>query len=378
MDLEDRPRKRLDTEQVRYLSREERQKYLVNIDSNGRFCYAKNGELITTSQEFRDSINGIVPAKDLTPTWREVTTGQKPEPSPPSTSSDDSSSDVSSIGRGSTVDDSKYVNTDLHDAHGLKKLTHINTTSIMNHLLRKTTKKNTWIFVADTSFRLYIGIKDSGAFQHSSFLHGARVSAAGLIKIKRGQLRKISPLSGHYAPPLRNFKQFVKNLDEAHADMSRVSISRSYVILLGLETYLGAKKGVKTAEQGVKDVFDPEGKRKREEAARDKSQSAQREREVLEEQRRVTSKRLSIARKLGLEMDGGSISLRKTLSREQRAESAVLGEEGRGLVASPGEERGNSIEELARREDPPLAHRPREQEGQNPAALPAKAEAAGG
>ncbi|KAK3086977.1 hypothetical protein LTR53_019940, partial [Teratosphaeriaceae sp. CCFEE 6253] len=75
VDLEDRPRKRLDTEQVRYLSREDRVKYLVEIDGQGRFCWVKNGRPVTTSTEFKDSINGIVPVDDTTPTWREVTTG---------------------------------------------------------------------------------------------------------------------------------------------------------------------------------------------------------------------------------------------------------------------------------------------------------------
>jgi hypothetical protein len=70
-------------------------------------------------------------------------------------------------------------------------------------MIRTSLKKgHKWIFVADTSFKLYIGYKQSGAFQHSSFLHGARILAAGLIKIKDGQLRKLSPLSGHVSPPL--------------------------------------------------------------------------------------------------------------------------------------------------------------------------------
>ena len=43
--------------------------------------------------------------------------------------------------------------------------------------------------VADTAYNLYIGIKQSGAFQHSSFLHGGRVSAAGLIKVHNGKLK---------------------------------------------------------------------------------------------------------------------------------------------------------------------------------------------
>lgn len=276
----------------------------MKIDKEGRFVFAKNGKLITTSPEFKDSIDGIVPVDDDTPSWREVTTGVAPEPA--SDSSDNDS--LSGISTGSQEDKSKYTNQELHDAKGLAKLNHISVDSLMNNLLRKTTKKNTWIFVADTSFRLYLGIKQSGAFQHSSFLHGARVSAAGLIKIKRGQLRKLSPLSGHYAPPVRNFREFVKNLKEAGADMSRCNISRSYAVLLGLEGYQGAKKHVKTAEQGVKDMLDPEGRRKREEAARDKSKSAERERRVLEEQeraRRQQSFSFRVKKRLGRESDGG-------------------------------------------------------------------------
>lgn len=283
LDLEDRPRKRLDTEQVRYLSREERQRYLVTIDEKGRICWAKDGTLITTSPEFKDSINGIVPVDDKTPSWREVTTGQAPLPGEESSDSDS----ISGISTGSHVDAAKYSNQELHDAKGWKKVNHLSVDTIMNHLLRKTTKKNTWIFVADTSFRLYMGIKQSGAFQHSSFLHGARVAAAGLIKVKRGQIRKISPLSGHYAPPVRNFREFVKNLKEAGADMSRCNLSRSYAVILGLEGYLEVKKTGKKVERGVKDLLNPEERRKREEEERDKSRSAQKEREVLARRERL-------------------------------------------------------------------------------------------
>ncbi|KAF6229955.1 hypothetical protein HO133_004293 [Letharia lupina] len=44
-------------------------------------------------------------------------------------------------------------------------------------------------FVADTENNLDIGIKQPGAFRHSSFLRGSRISAAGLITVKDGQLR---------------------------------------------------------------------------------------------------------------------------------------------------------------------------------------------
>ena len=307
LDLEDRPRKRLDTELVRYLSREERLQYLVKIDKHGRFCWVKNDEVIMTSPDYKDSINGIVPADDKTPSWREVTTGVAPEPSPPNSDSES----ISGISTGSQEDSNKYTNQELHDAKGLAKLNHVSVDTIRNNLLRKTTKKNTWIFVADTSFRLYIGIKQSGAFQHSSMLSGARVSAAGLIKIKRGQLRKLSPLSGHYAPPVRNFREFVKNLNNAGADMSRCNISRSYAVLIGLEAYQGATKRVKSAEQGVKDVLKPEEKKEREEAEKDKSQSAEKERRYLEEQaakkKKEGSLRMRFKQKLGLgDTKGGS------------------------------------------------------------------------
>lgn len=310
LDLEDRPRKRLDTEQVRYLSREERALYQVRIDAQGRFCWVKDGKPITTSPYFKDSVNGIVPEKENVPTWREVTTGEKQEPSKLGES--DSSSLSSGISTGSAQDGSKYVNEEFHDAKGLSKLNHMSVDALMNHLLRKTTKKNTWIFVADTSFRLYIGIKQSGAFQHSSFLKGARVSAAGLIKIKRGQIRKLSPLSGHYAPPVRNFREFLKSLKAAGADLSHLNVSRSYAVILGLEGYIRVKKRAQTMGQKTRDMLNPEEARKREEAKKDKSQSAQREREILEKEesaRRRRSASYRFKKRLGIHEkgeDGGS------------------------------------------------------------------------
>ena len=66
--------------------------------------------------------------------------------------------------------------------------------------------------------------------------------------------------------------------------MSRVSISRAYAVLVGLEGYLGAKRSLKQGEQKIKDTVNPEEARRREEAEKDKSKSAQKEREILEAQ----------------------------------------------------------------------------------------------
>jgi hypothetical protein len=132
---------------------------------------------------------------------------------------------------------------------------------------------------------VYIGIKQSGAFQHSSFLHGARISSAGLIKIKDGQLRRLSPLSGHYRPPTKNFRAFVHSMQENGVDMSRVSISRSYAVLVGLEAYVKTRRKIKHGVGHVKDaetkVMHPEEHKRMIEEQKDKSQSAEKERQIL-------------------------------------------------------------------------------------------------
>lgn len=90
--------------------------------------------------------------------------------------------------------------------------------------------------------------------------------------------------SNRNSQPMRNFREFLKSLKAAEADLSHLNTSRSYAVILGLEGYVGAKKHIKDAGQSFQDIFDQDGKREREEAAKDKSQSAQREREVLHQE----------------------------------------------------------------------------------------------
>ena len=300
-------RERLEREQVRYLSREERQQYLVKVDKEGMLCWAKNGERISTSTAFKDSVRGIVDRNDTTPTYREAAGASHADASESSDDEDTESDDASTL---ASQEGEHYVNHELKEAKGLSKVQHVSASTIMNHLLRKSVKPNSWIFVADTSFRLYVGIKQSGAFQHSSFLQGKspqftlacshstltmgypgqRLLAAGLIKIKNGQLRRLSPLSGHYRPPTSNFRAFVHALKEEGVDMSRVSISRSYAILVGLEAYVKTrkevKKGVGKVEEKKQEILHPEEVARQREKERDKTKSAERERRVLEEGRK--------------------------------------------------------------------------------------------
>ncbi|KUI70348.1 hypothetical protein VM1G_05832 [Cytospora mali] len=291
------PRERLERERVRYLSREERQYYLAMVDSEGRLCWAKNGQRIDTTEKWKDSIHGIVPSDDPTPPFRPTSTDPNQPKLLPSDSSGGGSTSIASGASESELEAAraaKYASPGFTDAKGVKKVTHISASTIFNTLLRKSVRKNTWIFVADTSFRLYVGIKDSGAFQHSSFLQGSRISAAGLIKIKNGRLTSLSPLSGHYRPPASNFRAFVRSLKEEGVDMTHVSISKSYAVLVGLEMYVQTRqKGKKFLQKAThkKDkVIHPEEVQKREEAAKDKSQSAEKERQFLEKQAQEDSK----------------------------------------------------------------------------------------
>lgn len=215
---------------VRYLSKEERLDYLVKIDKEGRLCWAKNGARIDTTEEYKDSIHGIVPATDTeTPVYRhpeaEAATGLQ-DPDHNTVTSDETESD-SEHEDNAEARANKYATPELDNARGMKKVKHVSAATIFNKLLRGSVQKNTWIFVADTSFRLYVGIKQSGAFQHSSFLHGSRISAAGLIKIKNGRLSKLSPLSGHYRPPGKK----TNGKEKAFANIISLQLQSIYTLI---------------------------------------------------------------------------------------------------------------------------------------------------
>jgi len=86
-------------------------------------------------------------------------------------------------------------------------------------------------------------------------------------------------------------------MKENGVDMSRVSISRSYAVLVGLEAYVKTRKKIKHGVEHVKEaeekVVHPEEHERKREAQMDMSQSAQRERQLLAEEaeRRETEKK---------------------------------------------------------------------------------------
>uniref|UniRef100_A0ACD5WF55 Uncharacterized protein n=1 Tax=Avena sativa TaxID=4498 RepID=A0ACD5WF55_AVESA len=84
-----------------------------------------------------------------------------------------------------------------------------------------------WIFVLSTTKVLYIGSKNRGTFQHSSFLAGGATSAAGRLVVANGILKAVWPHSGHYRPTEANFLEFMKYLRNRDVDLTNVKLSPS-------------------------------------------------------------------------------------------------------------------------------------------------------
>lgn len=91
-----------------------------------------------------------------------------------------------------------------------------------NGRLVDTDEKSKWIFVLSTTRSLYIGRKEKGTFQHSSFLSGGATTAAGRLVAQQGSLEAIWPYSGHYHPTEENFKEFISFLEEHNVDLTNV------------------------------------------------------------------------------------------------------------------------------------------------------------
>lgn len=253
-------RQKLDSERVRYLTREERMDYLVRVDTDGRLCWAKSGERITTSNtQYQDSMHGIVPFGSPNENFHDKTAQERLAEEALVTS------DIAALGspdrdgcaqepfgsnaahvcaNAANVNQSQEASASGGEEHHRRRL-FASPATILHHLLQATVKPGTWIYVADTMGQLYVGIKANGEFQHASFLAGARISSAGLIGIEDGQVTYLSPLSGHYRPTTRSFKLFIEHLKEAGVDVSRLKTSSAYAVLLGMEYYNKTKTGIR-------------------------------------------------------------------------------------------------------------------------------------
>lgn len=94
---------------------------------------------------------------------------------------------------------------------------------------KKKQKGDVWIYVSDSEYNLYLGIKQKGYFQHSSFLAGGPITSAGTLVIQNGVLIACNPMSGHYRTKALYFKRFIEELENEGADLSQVKVGQTEV-----------------------------------------------------------------------------------------------------------------------------------------------------
>src|SRR5262249_4702338 len=82
----------------------------------------------------------------------------------------------------------------------------------------------------------YVDYRDAGAWQHSSLLGGQSVMCAGTIKIRDGQLRTISNMSGHYKPGLDELLDVCKAIKSQYEDND----NKAYVFYKDYESRFGS------------------------------------------------------------------------------------------------------------------------------------------
>ncbi|KAG8754118.1 hypothetical protein FRC14_005371 [Serendipita sp. 396] len=126
------------------------------------------------------------------------------------------------------------------------------TKGLTQRVLRKTVQKNTWIYVSDKNYNVFVGIKETGYFQHSSPTAGGLVTSAGLIKVENGLVTSLSPLSGHYRTSVEHYRQFLDAMQKKGLDLSHVHVTKEEVILWGLERWTALAKSVKGSKKKVK------------------------------------------------------------------------------------------------------------------------------
>ena len=259
--LDDCPRQRLDSECVIYLSSEQRRNYIVDIQ-HGKLVWRRNGKPVDTSRNKHKDMGkgrGIVDIGDQEQQEIRKEKERRALQRGVSESSLDSYIDGTSSSSSSSSSDGEDMSKDERKQEAKhyqskrsgksRHLDAFNSSNWSDMLLRKTIGNNTWIYVFNSRHELYVGLKQTGYFQHSSFLYGGRVLSAGLLKVDNGSLTSLSPLSGHYRAGTAHFRYFVKKLQDSGVDLDRVTLSKSLLLLAGMEKYGKAMSKAKSSKK---------------------------------------------------------------------------------------------------------------------------------
>ncbi|WWC87802.1 uncharacterized protein L201_002694 [Kwoniella dendrophila CBS 6074] len=315
LDLEELPRERLEKERITYLSAEQRLNYLIKVDKDGLLRWAKSNELVDTAAgKWKDAGdgNGIIPEDDQSDDEDEgqnhrihglglktkkedpyATTSKTPLKSSTNTASSSTTSLSSdSYSAESDLDDNEdthYAGLDKDDEekNWLKaKRKRLTPGGMRKELLRKTVRRNTWIYVSDMKLNLFIGIKQSGTFQHSSFLAGGKVTSAGIIVVKHGLIKSLNPLSGHYRSSIEHFRAFIGQLEDRGVDLSHIKIAKSVLSLWGLSKYAEITKKEQSMISHIKKALHLKHEPTEEEKSAELKANAEREEEQHQERMR--------------------------------------------------------------------------------------------
>ena len=141
--------------------------------------------------------------------------------------------------------------------------------------------------------------------------------------------------------------------------MSRVSISRSYAVLVGLEAYVKTRRKVKKSVGAVKDVetkvVHPEVYEKKVEEQKDNSKSAQRERQLLADQaekeqaeRKERSWKRRIWNKISRSSEKEDLAVRQKEQAKEQRRKKVLSRSGQDVESEiPPDGRRDSLSKSA-------------------------------
>ncbi|KAI0778456.1 hypothetical protein BD413DRAFT_466113 [Trametes elegans] len=185
--------------------------YLVTIDNSGRLRWARNGQLVdTTAGRWKDAGGG----RGIVPFDEPGTDSGSPRASfsGQSRRSSSISSSASALSGDAEDEMMHYVGLRRQPENPVKRVLWTNLTlrGLLDKLLRKTIRRNTWIYVSDKNFNIFIGIKGKVA----------------------GSTRPQQPVS-RYRSPGHHFRNFISVLDERGVDMSKVEISKAELALWG-------------------------------------------------------------------------------------------------------------------------------------------------
>lgn len=161
VDIAHCPRDRLETQQVRYLTREERMNYLVTVDQAGLFRWAKNNELVWTNTKFfKDSLRGVVNIDDEAPEFGENLSTFERESMNKSSSTSPSSLSSSSAETLDGISSSREANPLTPKDYNVSKMKQIiqaSPAAACRRVLGKgRQKEDKWIFVSSIPYSCVI------------------------------------------------------------------------------------------------------------------------------------------------------------------------------------------------------------------------------